>query len=130
MVVAVGGLSALSVAAYSSVSHIDEFRSHDKVVASELLDSVYSCLEDQVHHLIRPGSEVWINPAEGDVNAGPGLSLIPNPLRIVVAESATLTPVKKGHVALFLVMKTGKSACRGLLIEKVSPPGVSQQETR
>jgi len=102
-VIMLGGLTALSVVSYSSLSEVSEVRSQD-VVGEQRVDSLYSCLEAQVRHLVRPGSEVWINPVNGNL------------LRVVVSTAATLTTVKCGHITLILVHSSGNDSCQGLSI--------------
>jgi len=102
-VIAAGGLAPLLVVSISSVSHVEASRSTEHVAKSQLIDSLYSCLESQVRHLVRQGSDVWIPPDEPGVSAGPQLPLIASPLRVVVAVLDTLTPVQTGHINLVLV---------------------------
>ena len=117
VVVAVAGLTALSIVSYTTISQVDQFRSQKAVVDSRLAGSLFDCLENQVHHLVPAGAEVWIDPVGTDVSAGPGLSPITDPLRVVVATYANLTPVKKGHIVLSLVETGGTTSCSGFSIE-------------
>jgi hypothetical protein len=127
VVIATGGLAALLVVSISSVSHIESTRSEENVDTSQLSDSLYSCLSDQVRREVPPGSEVWISPDAPDVSAGPRLPLIANPLRVVVAANDTLTPVRSGHINLVLMQDRNKGACLGLAIERSSPPDTSDE---
>ncbi len=112
----------MSIVAVSSISHITRIRSHQQIATQQLVDSLYSCLEDEVRQLVPAGSQVWVNPNENGVSAGPELPLIANPLRIVAATSATLAPVRNGHTTLILVQTGGAHTCLGLRIEKSPSP--------
>jgi hypothetical protein len=129
VIIATGGLAALLVVSISGISQIGSIRSDDNVVTSELSDSLYSCLSNQVRHEVPPDSEVWISPDAPDVSAGPRLPLIANPLRVVVAAYDTLTSVRTGHINLVLVQGRNKGACLGLAVVRSSPP-VSSHEAQ
>jgi hypothetical protein len=125
VVVALGGLTALSIVAVSGIAHVTQIRSHHQIATQTLIDSLYSCLEDEVRQLVPAGSEVWIDPNENGVSAGPELPLIANPLRIVAATSDTLAPVRNGHTTLVLVRTGGAHTCLGLQVEKSPSPSSS-----
>ncbi len=126
VIVAVGGLTALSIVGVSGISHVTSNRSHQKIATQQLIDSLYSCLEGEVRQLVPAGTEVWIDPNESGVSAGPELPLIANPLRVVAATGATLAPARHGHMTLVLVRTGGADTCLGLQMEKSPTPSSSR----
>ncbi|MGO9341221.1 MAG: hypothetical protein ACLP6E_01685 [Acidimicrobiales bacterium] len=111
------GLASLLMVSISSFPDITHERSQGQVATSQLSDSLFACLEGQIRHAVPAGTEVWVNPDAPEVNAGPSLPSVPDPLRVVAAMWATLTPVRSGHINLDLVHAGGKSTCLGLSIE-------------
>ncbi len=125
LAIAIGGFAVLAVVSSSAVSHIDQIRSL-RLPAAQAANSFYSCLEDQLHHIIPAGSEVWIDTNSQFIRLGPALPIINNPLRIVVPEYAIVDPVRGRHIALVLVRSRSKDACLGMSIEKQEPRPRSQ----